>query len=216
MKTTHIDFLKTGVALTMVDPPETWPHEDRGSQCLTVTLPDGSRFRYADLSGAEFEDVVELSGRDGVWKAEWSFIPTDPNSDHEGDQWESDPEGYPTRAAALADGMSRARELGVPLIEVSWPEKRGGGRILTCLWQPLQVIVRDRLGGVTFNVCGEKLVSAYEGLSDEAERLAGIVVTDGMSSEVLSGLVHEAWGAVCEVVVRSLPVRNPAVVGVLK
>ena len=64
MKSTSINIQNSGATLTVRDEPDDSQREDRGLHCVRITLPDGREFRYVDDSGAQFQDVIELSERD--------------------------------------------------------------------------------------------------------------------------------------------------------
>jgi hypothetical protein len=214
MKTTSISIQNSRVTLSMTDEPGDTQQEDRGQHRVRITLPDGREFRYVDDSGAKFQDVVELSERDGLWDARHGYIPVAGCIGSGEDYYESDELEFTSRETALGVGLERARELGVPLIERSWPGEIGDGPVYVCLFQPLQVVVRDRLGEVTFTARNGTLEPACEGTMDDAQLLHGIIVSESMEPAVLSGLVCEAWGAPCSVTVRLMPVLHPEVKGV--
>ncbi len=213
MKTTSICIQNTGATLTMTEEPDDTLREDRGQHCVKVMLPDGREFRYVDDSGAEFQDVIELSERDGVWDARHGYIPTAGCISSAGDYYEGRDDEPASRDTALGVGLERARELGVPLLEETWP---GDGKPpeYACLYQPTQVVVTDRLGEVVFTARNGTLEPVCEGMLDDAQLLHEIVIREGMEPAVLSRLVHEAWGATCTVTVRPLPVLHPEVKGV--
>jgi hypothetical protein len=213
MKTTTISIQNTGATLTMQEEPDDSLREDRGQHCVRITLPDGREFRYVDDSGAEFQDVIELTERDGWWGARFGYIPVAGCVSSAGDYYGSDELEFTSRDAALASGLDRARELGVPLLERTCPGDAKPPQY-TCLFQPTQVIVADRLGEVVFTARDGALEPVCEGLLDDDQMLHEIVVSESMEPAVLSGLVHEAWGAACAVTVRPLPVINPSVKGV--
>ncbi len=213
MKTTAISIQNTGATLTMADEPNASWREDKGQHCVRITLPDGREFRYVDNSGAVFEDIVELSERDGVWDARFGFIPVDGSDKTGRDHYEEEME-FASRDLALSYGLERARELGVPLIEKTWPGEIGDAPVYVCLFQPTQVIVADRLGEVTFTARNGRLVPDCDAFSDECSAVGEIIFSDGIDPKVLAGLVSEAWAAPCAVTVRRMPVLNSEVKGV--
>ena len=213
MKTTTISIQNSGATLTMRDEPGDTMQQDRGQHCVKVMLPDGREFRYVDDSGAEFQDVMTLSEQDGVWDAQHGYIPVAGCIGSQADYYEGRDDEPASRDTALGVGLERARELGVPLLEETWPEA-GKPPEYNCLYQPTQVIVSDRLGEVVFTARGVALEPVCEGLLDNEQLLHEIIVRDGMEPSVLSGMVHEAWGAACTVTVRPMPVLNSSVKGV--
>ena len=214
MKMTTINIQNSGVTLAMHEEPDDSQREDRGQHCVRITLPDGREFRYVDDSGAAFQDVLELSERDGLWDARHGCIPVACCISSGGDFYESRELEFTSRDAALGVGLERARELGVPLIERTWPGEIGDAPVYVCLFQPLQVVVTDRLGEVVFTARNGTLEPVCEGLLDDEQLLDEIIIREGMDPAVLSGLVHEAWGAMCAVTVRPMPVLHPEVKGV--
>lgn len=186
--------------------------EDRGKHCVRITLPDGREFRFFDDSGVQFQDVLMLTGRDGVWKNEHGFIPVTGCICTERDVYEFDVPEFASRAEALTDGLQRARELGVPLIEQTCRTEEPPAHV--SLFQPTQVIVSDRLGEVTFTVRGSELEPECDDLSDEVQAVREIVVGESMTQVALSAVVRSLWGAACTAKVRPMPVLNPAVKGV--
>ncbi len=210
MKTTTISIQNSGATLTMREEPGDTLQEDRGTHCVRVVLPDGREFRYVDDSGAEFQDVMELSERDGVWDARHGYIPV-AGCTSEGDYYESRELEFTDMETALGVGLERARALGVPLIERQWPGEIGDAPVYVCLFQPIQVIVTDRLGEVVFTARNGALKPVCEGMQDDEQLLDEIVIGEGMEPAVLSGLVCEAWRAPCSVTVRPLPILNPSV-----
>ncbi len=214
MKLTTINIQNSGVTLAMHEEPDDPQREDRGLHCVRITLPNGMEFRYVDDSGAEFQDVMELSERDGLWDARHGYIPVAGCISSGGDFYESRELEFTSRDAALGVGLERARELGVPLIERTWPEERGQPPRYTCLFQPTQVVVTDRLGEVVFTARNGTLEPACESYEELPAALHEIIVREGMEPAVLSGLVNEAWGSPCTVTVRPMPVLNLEVQGV--
>lgn len=212
MKTTSISVQNSGVTLAMTEEPDDTQREDRGMHCVKVTLPDGRVVRFVDQSGAKFQDIVELSERDGGWAARFGYIPVDGGDKSGGDHYEEKLD-FPNRDAALGYGLERARELGVPLLELTWPGD-GFPTQYTCLFQPVQVVVTDRLGEVVFTARNGTLEPECDGFSDECQAVQEIVVSESMSPVVICGLVSEAWHAPCAVTVRPMPVLNSEVKGV--
>ncbi len=213
MKTTSISVQNSGVTLTTTEEPDDPQREDRGQHCVRITLPDGREFRFVDQDGAEFQDVLELSQRDGVWDTRFGYIPV-AGCTSEGDFYETRELEFTSRETALGVGLERARELGVPLVELTWPGEIGDAPVYVCLYQPTQVVVTDRLGEVVFTARNGTLEPVCEDMQDDGQVLHEIIVREGMEPAVLSGMVHEAWGATCTVTVRPLPVLHPEVKGV--
>ena len=169
---------------------------------VEVTMPDGRTVTAVErpAAGLVQNAVVIGQGDERAYSVSRGFIGVDPcdNDEYEVLRETDSHEG------AVTFGLGLAAELGQPLID--W---MAGGRV--CLFSPLEVVVTDRLGTMSYVVTGESFKPTTD-IAPEFNPLSGLLVLDDSDHGLIVDAVKTAWGAPCRVVVRPLPICDPEIV----